>query len=549
MKYVYAKEAGILPGEEITQKLNSLLSELAGDDEEKTLVFEKGEYFLDSANAPEPLLYITNTMGDGEWKKDERPHLNRVGMYFKGVRSLTVEGNSSVFTVRGSLTNIAVCNCKDLCLKNFTLVTENPDMHSFRVARKRAFAIDFELDGESRYIRENGKYMFVGKDYRTPFTEKRATAYWIGRISADNADSIRRTTHPLRGAIRVKEIGERLFRATYAVKPRCAEGDEFYLFDVRRKYQGIFVEGSKNVRLEGVAQRFNYGLALVFQDTEDIFVINSEFAPAEGGALKMASVADFMQVCCCRGTVTVSGNRFRGSGDDCLNVHGIHFKVKKQEGDTLFISFMHPQTHGFCPFRAGDAVRFVSPATLLPLAEGVVRKATLAREYDIKLELYKAPAPKLEGSVAENASACPDLIFAGNVIDRIITRGALVTTSGKVIIENNDFYNTSMHAVLVSDDAKSWYESGFVRDVTIRDNRFYGNKGYYVCVKPENGVYKGSVHSGIKVKNNLFASPTSEGLYFRAAKDCEVKNNTFVHGKRIRSVNAEVITDVGENEK
>ena len=106
-----------------------------------------------------------------------------------------------------------------------------------------------------------------------------------------------------------------------------------------------------------------------------------------------------------------------------------------------------------------------------------------------------------------------------------------------------------MHAVLVSDDAKSWYESGFVRDVTIRDNRFYGNKGYYVCVKPENGVYKGGVHSGIKVKNNLFASPTSEGLYFRAAKDCEVKNNTFVHGKRIRSVNAEVITDVGESEK
>ena len=164
MKYVYAKEAGILPGEEIARKLNTLLSELAENDEEKTLVFEKGEYFLDSANAPEPLLYITNTMGDGEWKRDERPHLNRVEMYFKGIRSLTVEGNSSVFTVRGSLTNIAVCDCEDLCLKNFTLVTENPDMHSFRVIRRSAFAIDFELDGESRYICDKGKYIFVGKD-------------------------------------------------------------------------------------------------------------------------------------------------------------------------------------------------------------------------------------------------------------------------------------------------------------------------------------------------------------------------------------------------
>lgn len=546
MKYVYAKEAGILPGEEITRKLNTLLSELAENDEEKTLVFEKGEYFLDSANAPEPLLYITNTMGDGEWKRDERPHLNRVGMYFKGIRSLTVEGNSSVFTVRGSLTNIAVCNCKDLCLKNFTLVTENPDMHSFRVARKREFAIDFELDGESRYICDKGKYIFVGKDYRTPFTEKRATAYWIGKISADNADSIRRTTHPLRGAIRVKEIGERLFRATYAVKPRCAAGDEFYVYDVRRKYQGIFVDGSKDVRIESVAQPFNYGLALVFQNTENIAVINSVFAPAEGGALKMASVADFMQVCCCRGKVTVRGNRFCGAGDDCLNVHGVHFRIKKHEGDTLLLSFMHPQTHGFCPFRTGDAVRFVSPATLLPLAEGTVKRAEPAGEYDIRLELYESPETELAGLVAENASACPDLDFAGNSLDRIITRGLLVTTAGKVLIEDNDFRHTSMSAILVSDDARSWYESGFVRNVVIRNNRFYANKGYYVCVKPENKKHKGYVHSGIRVEDNLFDSPSSEGLYFKSAKDCIVKDNKFKFTRKIKIVRSELLTDTEE---
>lgn len=538
MKYVYAKEAGILPGEEITQKLNSLLSELAGDDGEKTLVFEKGEYVIDSAYAPEPELYITNTMGDGEWLKGERQHLNRVGMYFKGIKSLTVEGNSSVFAVRGSLTNIAVCDCENLYLKNFTLVTENPDMHAFKVVRKSAFRVDFELDCESRYEFKKGKYFFVGKDYSTPFTEKRATAYWIGKISADNADSIRRTTHPLRGAIRVKEIGERLFRATYAVKPRCAAGDEFNVYDVRRKYQGIFVDGSKDVRIESVAQPFNYGLALVFQNTENIAVINSVFAPAEGGALKMASVADFMQVCCCRGKVTVRGNRFCGAGDDCLNVHGVHFRIKKHEGDTLLLSFMHPQTHGFCPFRTGDAVRFVSPATLLPLAEGTVKRAEPAGEYDIRLELYESPETELAGLVAENASACPDLDFAGNSLDRIITRGLLVTTAGKVLIEDNDFRHTSMSAILVSDDARSWYESGFVRDVTIRNNRFYANRGYYVCVKPENRVYKGAVHSGITIENNLFSSPYSEGFYFKAASGVTLRNNEFVFGERIRAVDA-----------
>lgn len=90
----------------------------------------------------------------------------------------------------------------------------------------------------------------------------------------------------------------------------------------------------------------------------------------------------------------------------------------------------------------------------------------------------------------------------------------------------------------MSDDARSWYESGFVRDVTIRDNRFYGNKGYYVCVKPENRVYKGAVHSGITIENNLFSSPYSEGFYFKAASGVTLRNNEFVFGERIRAVDA-----------
>ena len=538
MKYVYANEAGILPGEEITQKLNSLLSELAGDDGEKTLVFEKGEYVIDSAYAPEPELYITNTMGDGEWLKGERQHLNRVGMYFKGIKSLTVEGNSSVFAVRGSLTNIAVCDCENLYLKNFTLVTENPDMHAFKVVRKSAFRVDFELDCESRYEFKKGKYFFVGKDYERAFTAGRLTARWIGRVPASNGRSVVRTSHPLAGAVSIKKTGERAFRAVYLIRPRCEEGDEFYIFDVRRKYQGVFASRAKNLRLDGITQRFNYGLACVFQDCENVAVTDCVFAPPANGAKKLASVADFMQVCCCRGTVEVRRNAFCGAGDDCINVHGIHFAVKKRDGDGWLLAFMHPQTHGFCPFGTGDVVRFVSPETLLPVTEGVVESAELKDEHTVKLSLKEPARTDLKGLMAENASACPDLIFEGNVIDRIITRGALVTTSGKVIIENNDFYNTSMHAVLVSDDAKSWYESGFVRDVTIRDNRFYGNKGYYVCVKPENRVYKGAVHSGITIEDNLFSSPFSEGFYFKAASNITLKNNEFVFGERIRAVDA-----------
>ena len=45
------------------------------------------------------------------------------------------------------------------------------------------------------------------------------------------------------------------------IAPACKTGDIYCLFDVRRKYQGIFVERCRDTVLENVAQHFNYGLA------------------------------------------------------------------------------------------------------------------------------------------------------------------------------------------------------------------------------------------------------------------------------------------------
>lgn len=546
MKKIYADDYNILPGREVAAQLNALLAALAADDGQKALVFKKGEYFIDADNAPQPVLHITNTIGDGEWKKGEDPHRNRAAILFDKIKNLTVEGNSALFTVRGQLTNAVMRDCVNLTLKDLSFKAVNPDMHALKVVKKGKSFIDFETDAQSEYEYRNGKYFFVGKDYNTPFCESRFTAYWIGKVPKDNLRSVFRTSHPLRGAISVREKGDRVFRARYIFKPFCEEGDEYYLFDVRRKYQGIFAERCNNLVLDGVKQHFNYGLASVFQDCEDVTVKNCVFAPDAESPKKLASVADFMQVCCCRGKVIVRDNVFCGAGDDCLNVHGIHFPLKNLRGNSAEAVFRHPQTHGFCPFRQGDRVRFVNPLTLLPEDLAAVIGAEQKDEYTLSLTFDKNLSEKHARCVIENATACPDLVFSGNSVDRIITRGVLITTSGSVLVENNDFKNTSMHAVLVSDDAKNWYESGFVQDVEIRNNRFSANKGYYVCVKPENSKFAGFVHSGVKIENNIFASEYSKGLYFKDTGRAEVRGNSYVCGKKIKIIRSEVRSDVKE---
>lgn len=468
---IKAKDRGMVCGKDITEELKNLFDELKNIKEEKILEFEKGEYFISSDNALKKKLFITNTIGDNEWKNDEKPHLNTIALNLEGIDNFILQGNGCTFVLDGQMTNVAVEDCQNIVLKDFAIKTINPDMHELRVVDKKLNYIDFALDEESRYICNKGRYYFVGKDYCVPFNDKSASAFWIGRIREDNHSSLTRVGHPFFGAYKIKELSSYLFRAYYWMPKNYRIGDRYYVFDVRRKYAGIFVYKSKNILLQNISQYFNYSLAVVCQDSENIDICDCNFVPQERSNRLMSSVADFVQICMCRGDINIKNNNFNGSGDDCLNVHGIHFLITESDGQKMMVKFAHPQSHGFNPLREGDAIKVVNPRTLLGGDRAKILSSRLVDENNIELVLDKkifAPT----GFVIEDTYACPNLLFENNVLDRIITRGILVTTSGKVIIRNNKFINTSMHSILISDDAKSWYESGNVEDVLIENNYF-----------------------------------------------------------------------------
>ena len=318
------------------------------------------------------------------------------------------------------------------------------------------------------------------------------------------------------------------------------KGDRFYCFDVRRKYAGIFVDNCENVTLEGINQYFNYSLAVVCQNSKDISINKCRFAPQANSSKLMASVADFIQICMCRGVVNIKDNYFKGSGDDCLNVHGIHFPIISREGKTITVKFAHLQSHGFNPLREGDTVKVVDPKTLTGGDRARIISSELIDEKTLRLELdSEITAPV--GFVIEDIDACPGLNFENNTMSRIITRGVLVTTSGKVRISNNRFINTSMHSILISDDAKSWYESGNVQDVVIENNYFGECPMYNVFVKPENAFHRGYVHKNITIKNNTFDSGEKGGLYFKSTDNIVISDNVFKGAKRIKSKNSDIV--------
>lgn len=539
----HAKDIGIIPDTDITLKLNNFLSGIKGNKDEKLLVFDKGTYYLNSDNAVRLYTNITNTMGKSEWKKTEKRNENKIGILISDLVNLTIDFAGSTIIVDGQMTNISVLESERISIKNLVIRTVNPDLHEITVMKRSQNYIDYRIDEESQYILEKNRAYFIGKDYKSDFYDGRVTAYWIAMMQTNNDNTITRVRHPLNGAIKLKEIAPGIIRAYYFIAPKLVIGNKYYLFENRRRYQGIFVRQSSDISLDNIEQNFNYGLAFVAQDTENITVANCNFRPDSNSCRLMASVADFMQVCMCRGKVTVFNNVFEGAGDDALNVHGIHFKVTKIKDNKILIKFCHRQTYGFCPFRNGDVIRFINTASLTETCSRfTVESAKLINEKTIEITALNPIEGKI-GTVIENVSACPDLTYENNSIKRIVSRGILITTSGKVVVKNNKFIDTSMHSILISDDAKSWYESGNVADVLIENNEFKRCVGYSVQIKPENAIHKTYVHSNIKILNNTIDSAGEGGFYIKSAQVRLSGNKIIGKSKETYIKNSDVISE------
>ncbi len=522
MKIYNASDYGVKPYIYCEESLESFLSSIPKDDEEKIITFEKGTYLIDATKLCTQKLYITNTVGDEEFSSDETPHLNRAPFYFEGLKNVTVDGNGAKFVVHGKSTNAVMDNCENIKIQNFTITANNPEMHELKVVGKGLFFVDYEIDKESEYVNENGKFYFVGHDYKRSFKDHSRNAWWIAHFPLDKPHYCIRTTHPLRDAFKLKETGKRRIRAYYPITNKFKVGDKYYLYDVRRQYAGIFVQDSKNVTLENVKQHFNYSLAFVAQNTENITLTNLDFTPENDRV--MCSVADFIQICMCRGKVVVKDSKFSGAGDDCMNVHGFHFKIVDKGDDKIVVRFMHPQSHGYNAFENGDEIEFIHPETLLPKGKSKVLDSIMLNEYDIELTLDKTDNAVV-GEFVENVTACPQVEFVNNEIDRIITRGLLLTTRGKTNIENNHFYSTTMSGILLSDDADNWFESGMCLDMTIKNNVFdyCGENG--ILIKPENKRHEGAVHKNITIEGNTFKKCEKPCFDIYSSDNISIKNN------------------------
>lgn len=310
---------------------------------------------------------------------------------------------------------------------------------------------------------------------------------------------------PLTRARRIEPQGEGRYRLHFDDGKSLTPGHQYQI-----RHLGRDVVGAHNTRCRDIAIsdcEFNAfaGMGIISQFTDTIRYQRVRVVPPAGTLRTCPAWADAFHFSGCRGQILIEDCEFSGTQDDPINVHGTHLQIAGQPSDTqLLVRFVHKQTYGFAAFEAGDEIAVIHAPTLREHPDNPRRTVTAVErvsDRDWRLTL-DGPAPRfVAGDVVDNLSWYPDVTIRNNRVDMCSTRGFLCTSRGKVVIEGNTLTRCRMPGILIENDASGWFESGPVRDMTIRNNTLIGCD---IRIHPRVSEGTAPVHENIRILDNTF---------------------------------------------
>lgn len=485
----------------------------------KRLVFPTGDYrfYPDRAVAHE--LYLSNTAG-----ADPAVRFKRFAMYVEGIDDLTIDGQGSRFQLHGQLGLFAVIGSSRVTLTNFEFDQAAPRIIDLTVIETGPGYRILTVPAGSPYVVEGGRLSFLTEPSPydgAPYWRYSSDELGVGQQVFDPVAGLasRRPAWLFEGVVSVTDLGERRLRIDYGDEATPdGRGMVYSLREVTRDTAAGFIWQSKSVAVTDLKARYLHGFGILGQFSEDIVVQGNEFVADRASGRIAAAFADFVQMSGIKGTITIVGNTFDGAHDDAINIHGTYLPVTEVDGRTLHLRYAHNETAGFPQFHVGDELEIANRSTLTAVGQAIVTAVTgptgrdshqlttmsVVLDRDVPAEVAADPG----AFAVENTTYTPSVHIAGNTFRNIPTRGILLTTRRPSVIEDNVFDGLDMASILVSDDASGWYESGPVRDLTIRRNTFRRPSRDHpvILIHPENSVVDESapVHENIRIEDNTF---------------------------------------------
>lgn len=471
----------------------------------KVLLFEKGRYDIWPEKAQRREYFISNTSSEQECPSK----VKTVGLLFERINGLEVIGQDALLMFHGKMIMMAFDQCRQIKVRSLRTDFERPTASEIKYVKKTGDGVEVALHRDTRYDLADGRLHLIGEGWES---ERFHCIEWDKDTHFFTYSSGWNTLHKAKA----REVSPGIihFDTPASFQPKI--GNILTVRDIIRDQVGMFIKETSQITLQDLHIAYMHGLGIVSQYSTDITMDRVRCTPNEERGRILASSADFMHFSGCRGKITIRNCRLEGAHDDPINIHGTNLRImEKTDSHTLRLRFMHAQSYGFMAFHAGDTVALVQAKTMMRCKTPYrVRWARKLSDREI-LVSFTAPVTddfEIGHDCVENLSYTPEVHIHHNYFTRTSTRGLLVTTPRKVVIEDNVFEKTGMSAILIESDAEGWFESGPVKDVLIRNNTFIdcayqgGPGNAVIALNPSNTVVdsRQPVHQNIRIVNNRF---------------------------------------------
>lgn len=526
------------------------------------VVFPKGEYHFYKDFALKRKYHTSNTNSSDYPTKT-------IGILIEGQRDLTLEGNGSLFIMHGNMMALAVVNSDNVKLHGFSWDFATPTTSEMTVVATGKNGLNtytdfyvadnfhYEVKGKKTLVWNSEKSPYTGEVYWSEENQHRSFAVVAYDPSKQVVRRYAKKDGPLSNQKKIEKIGDNILRVTYRAG-RAKPHEPGMVFEMCsssvRETAGAFLWESKDVTVENVNVHYMHGFGWLTQMCENVSFLNCNFTPREGTGRYCTSFADLIHVSGAKGTLTIENCNFSHAHDDPINIHGTFTRVKKKlDSHTLELEYVHDQQGGFPQYHSGDQVAFYSRdkleqsegaqlytvTSVVNPGEGGYHSKTMKVVFQEELPSdIDASIAREKKYVAENVTYTPIVKIKNCHFSNIPTRGILCTTRHPVVIENNTFVNMSMASIFLSNDSQDWYESGPIRDMTIRGNTFYIRPTFQTEWKYKSALYihpvtKGGglpswsapIHKNITVEDNTFYMQHDAVVKAESVENLKFRNN------------------------
>jgi len=503
--------------------------------ENPLLYFGKGRYDFWPQYSEERVYYESNT-------SDINP--KRLGILVEGFEKLVIDGGGADFVFHDRMQPVTVDHSKGVGLKNFTIDWDIPLTTQAEVMEVGDKSMLLKINREeSPFVIEDGNIQFVGEGWKSPLRS-------VMEIERESRLIAPQTGDPGccgRGWdwAHWEEESPGLVRIHKPFGPQRPEvGNYLILRHSIRDHAGIFIYHSRDTRVENVEVYHTAGLGILSQYSENISMHRVKMVPNPNKNRYLSGHDDGFHFSNCRGQISVSQCEFAALMDDPINIHGTSVRIMEKLSDNkLRCKFMHHQSVGLQWARTGEQIGFLHSVSMQTMAKGIVKEFQVLSPEEFEIS-FQEPVPENleEGDALENLSWTPDAHIAENRFMSCRARGILVSTPGKVVIEGNHF-ESSGSAILIAGDANNWYETGAVKDVTIRNNVFaapcltslYQFSEAVISIYPEIPDLEASedkYHRNIRILDNDFYLYDYPVLYAKSVDGLEFKGNQLIRSHR-----------------